>query len=73
MVTREVLIRTVRNTGVGDDFAFPVNPDYNNPIHAIFNTSGYSRFKFETKDRAVSLHPNSTHQFERKEISPNDV
>ncbi len=36
LVIREVLIPTVGNAGKGDDFAFPANPDFNNPIHAIF-------------------------------------
>ncbi len=73
MKTREVLIPTVKNPGKGDDFSFPKNPDYNNPIHAILNYSGYSRFKFETKDGVVSVHLNSTGQILRKEISPNDA
>jgi hypothetical protein len=63
MKIREVLIKTVKKAGKGDDFAFPSNPDYNNPIHAIFSKSGWGRFKFETKDRAVSVHQNSNHRF----------
>ncbi len=70
---REVLIKTVENAGEGDDLAFPANLDYNNPIHAILNNSDSGCFKFETKEGAVSVHPNSKHQFERKEISPKDA
>ncbi len=73
LAIREVLIQTVDEAGKGDDFAFPVKPDYNNPIHAIFNNSDSGCFKFETKDGAVSVHPNSPHQFARKEISPKDA
>jgi hypothetical protein len=65
MVIRKVLIQTINEAGKGDDFAFPAKPDYNNPIHAIFHKS-YGFFKFETKDGAVSVHPNSKHQFVRK-------
>ncbi len=73
MVTREVLIPTVNEAGQGNDFEFPAKPAYKNPIHAIFKNGGYCRFKFETKDGAVSVHPNSTHKFVRKEISPKDA
>ncbi len=51
----------------------PSKPDYNNPVHAIFDNKTYCVFKFETKDGSVSEHPNSEHQFERKEISPRDT
>ncbi len=60
---REVLIPTVNEAGSGDDFAFPCELDYSNPIHAIRNKPGSICFKFETKDGAVSMHPNSTRQF----------
>ncbi len=70
---REVLIKTVKNAGEGHDFLFPEKPDYNNPIHAIFDHPEYYVFKFETKDGAVIEHPNSTVQFVRKEISPKDA
>jgi hypothetical protein len=75
LVIREVLIKTVKNAGEGDDLAFPAKPDYNNPIHAIFKSKEnyVYGFKFETKDGAVSVHPNSAHQFERKVISPKDA
>ncbi len=73
-MTREVLIPTKNKASEGDDFLFPAKPDYNNPIHAILKYNpGSARFKFETKDGAVSVHPNSTHQFLRLEISPNDA
>ncbi len=76
MVIREVLIPTVTCAGEGDDFAFPENPDYNNPIHAIYESKIYGfsvGFKFETKDGAPSVHPNSTRKFERKEIMAKDA
>ncbi len=71
-MTREVLIPTKNKAGEGDDFLFPAKPDYNSPINAILNYSSCF-FKFETKDGAVSVHPNSKHQFVKKEISPKDA
>ncbi len=71
MKTREVLVRTEFDEGYGDDFKFPTNLDYNNPIHAIFDI-GYERFIFETKDGAVSLSKNSKSRFFTKQICPND-
>ncbi len=72
MAMREVLIPTANQAGKGDDFAFPAKPDYNSPINAILKYS-INNFKFETKDGAVSVHPNSAYQFVRKEISPKDA
>ena len=51
----------------------PCKPDYNNPIHAIFNNKDYCAFKFETKDGSVSEHLDSKYQFERYGISPKDT
>jgi hypothetical protein len=51
----------------------PLKPNYNNPLHAIFDNNGRVAFKFETKDGSVSNHPNSEYQFERKEISHKDT
>ena len=63
MVIREVIIPTADEAGAGEDFAFPAKVDYKNPIHAIFNITAGARFKFETKDGAVSVHPNATGRF----------
>ena len=52
MVTRDVLIPT--DDGTGNEMVHPSKPDYNNPIHAIFDLNGADVFKFETKDGSVS-------------------
>ena len=73
MKIREVLVPTDEfDEGAGDDFAFPARPDYDNPIHAIFDI-GNDRFIFETKDGAVSLYKNSKSKFFTKQICPNDT
>jgi hypothetical protein len=66
MKIREVLVPTL-DKGDGDNFAFPVNLDYHNPIHAIFDI-GHDRFIFETKDGTVSLSKNSKSKFFTKQI-----
>ncbi len=76
MVTREVLIPTVRSAGKGDKFVFPVELDYKNTIHAIlffYTNISACIFKFETKDGAVSVHPNSTYKPVKTEICPKEA
>ena len=55
--TREVLIKT-SNSGSGNDYLHPAKIDYENPIAAIYNSTGDKRYlKFATQDGEIGAQP----------------
>ncbi len=55
--TREVLIKTTE-PGTGNDHEHPAKIDFENPISAIYHSSGHkSRLKFATEDGVIGAHP----------------
>ena len=67
---REVLAAT--KDGSGDTYCHPANPDYDNPISALYyvNTK-WACLLFETNNGVVGVHPQSVHTFKRVEVPQN--